>query len=283
MHRSGTTFLGAALEKLEFVDVLHEPFNKHHGLSGVPRWYPSQNVPDDVLYFESVFKELLAGTAHFRRGSDQHGLSRKIGRLLFGSRQERDYHASLRRHTTHFVLKDPFLLRMIPRLVERGVPVIVMLRHPAAIFLSIKRLNWPLGQDVIEGLDVSGAYGVERAVATMWSELYGPLIQHMKSYGKSGLLVVDHEVMVQNIDKFSERLLKFLIIESRRQRDRVVSFLRDNSRGSIVTPDNALQHNLTRDSRALGSIWREEVTADQLAVIESIIKVDFEYLREMAN
>ena len=41
MHRSGTTWLGRALESGGKCSVLHEPLNFHSGIEGVPGWYPT--------------------------------------------------------------------------------------------------------------------------------------------------------------------------------------------------------------------------------------------------
>jgi hypothetical protein len=282
MHRSGTTWMGRALECLDFVSALHEPFNFRHGLAGVSRWYPRLDDVQDVLHFNRALDEIRFGNARFRRLGGHSTLHRLLGRLVVGSRQEREYKASLKQNTTKFLLKEPFLLRMAPLLVDRGIPVVVMIRHPAAILNSIKRMNWPVGVDVIDGLRIEGEYGEVKAMAQMWHELHKPLIECLKLRGAEGVFIVDHESVFDDLPKFCGALLDFLGVAELSQRQKVLSYVQETSSGDLIQPVDSAQHHLTRNSRALSVAWREYTDKGAMAVFEGIVGTDLAFFRNLA-
>ncbi|MDJ0768717.1 MAG: sulfotransferase [Ilumatobacter sp.] len=142
--RSGTTFLGKALSSPRNVDYFHEPLNPSCGLPSVTTDFVDIGHPSNATA-QSEFRRLLRyepmlTTGNYRRDSSYRQLVKRV----VGSRGPFMLRlARLNPWSEHAVVKDPFAALSVRWLRdEAGLAPIVILRHPAAVAESFRRLGW---------------------------------------------------------------------------------------------------------------------------------------------
>jgi hypothetical protein len=143
-HRSGTTWVGRVLAASTSprLGYLWEPFNPRHRPGTFPVRFPR--------YFEYLcaengrpYVEPLTGALGFRYrpGAELHSLRSPKD----AARMARDWarFARDRRRGAAALVKDPIALYSSEWLAATfGMRVVVMIRHPAAFAVSIRRRNW---------------------------------------------------------------------------------------------------------------------------------------------
>jgi hypothetical protein len=151
-HRSGTTWVGRMLSLSPALAYIHEPFNPLHrrinpGVCKARIRYQYTYVTEEN---EAEFCDDIAATLQFRYNlwlqlqeivKDRHGLKRGF---RTSAREAIDFF--LNRHIRHPrpLSKDPMALLSVEWLAKRfNMDVVILIRHPAGIVSSIKRMNWP--------------------------------------------------------------------------------------------------------------------------------------------
>jgi hypothetical protein len=142
--RSGTTWVGHMLSAAPEVYYIHEPFNPSINLHkyGLPRLferYFTYITEGNESYYYSAIKCLIGGKYKLRYGIAD---ARSLGDLQRTLKQYREFR---RRRKTSLVplIKDPIALLSADWLCRRfDINVLVMIRHPAAVISSMKRLGW---------------------------------------------------------------------------------------------------------------------------------------------
>jgi hypothetical protein len=151
-HRSGTTWVGRMLSVSPAIAYIHEPFNPLHrrmspGVCKARIKYQYTYVTEEN---EAEFCDDIAATIQFRYNlllqlreivKNRQGLQRGFRTL---AREAIDFF--LNRHIRHPrpLFKDPMALLSTEWLANRfNMDVVILIRHPAAIVSSIKRMNWP--------------------------------------------------------------------------------------------------------------------------------------------
>lgn len=288
MHRSGTTWVGRLLDSLPSQTLLNEPFNARTGLRGVPRWYLDDRSEADTMFLETSLKRLESGTARFKRfiGAD-HPPARIAAAALRGTGQERVYRKFMASPHVSFFIKDPFVLRQVSTLLARGIPTVVMVRHPAAILQSLRRMNWKMPTMLLEGReDMFGAADLENdeiaAICACWKVAYGPLLDWLTDGTDAPILLAVHEVMFEDIEGFLDDLLDFLNITDPQDRAAGQAFLQKTTTGSTVRPDHLRKHDISRDSSALAHAWRDAYDAQDLATFDAMIGQEYATLCRFA-
>lgn len=142
MHRSGTTWVGKMLAVGPTLAYISEPLNVLHrlGVMRVPTqyWY-TYICGDNDEEFIPAFRETLEFNYHTRLE-------------LKSLRSVKDVLRMFANWSTFFkgrnrslvpLLKDPFAVFSVNWFVEKfGCRVVIVVRHPAAVASSLKRLNW---------------------------------------------------------------------------------------------------------------------------------------------
>lgn len=145
MHRSGTTFLGKIFKESDNYHVFHEPFNRTFGIEGVNFDYINLNSESNLNYLNAIsnFEHL-----NFSRKSHFDNLQKKILRKIWGGRTEQEWRKIRLLNLVkrkNIILKDPFLSRSNKYLTEQlDIKVIYLVRHPCAVWNSIKNMGWKL-------------------------------------------------------------------------------------------------------------------------------------------
>ena len=287
MHRSGTTWLGQCLSSLDDVYVMDEPFNVNFGVRGTPHWYIDHRIEDDVAFIRTKLPEITSGALRFRRPYRSQAPLRSLLNSLRGWKTERTYRSFMKSDLQTMALKDPFLLMMLPELVAQDIPAIVSVRHPAAILLSLRRMNWHIPNEHLEGRRVAFHKDLRPdsdidAICSFWAGVYQPLIQHLRAQGPKGLYIAFHETMFNDIELLSDSLIRFLDIQDEAAMASLQAFVRSSTSSNTVNPTHNRQHDLSRDSKSLSQSWVQKFDAAELARFEELIGEDYAFLKEMA-
>jgi hypothetical protein len=263
MHRSGTTFAGRILSKAPKVTPLHEPFNAKFGLEGVKSIYQLEGGKE----FDSNFEKVRDLDFRVSQKADGDDFVKGMVRYFIGGRTSIDrYKARLDTRLygggRKLLIKDPFLMAMAGYLSEKySVKSLITVRHPVAVWNSIKRMGWKLDFGRIQGAlffekfsrysqqELKGMGEVEK-----FSVLYDMLYRSafLDSKLSNSVKLVKHEDICFDPQLKFEELALFLGV-------RVTSGMREEvdvlTRGEAAEITNEKLHNFTRDSKALSWSW----------------------------
>jgi hypothetical protein len=154
--RSGTTWVGRMLASHARVAYVAEPFNPDQ-LAGVPADHFFHHVTDRdagrfVAYLERLLRFRAVPLPHRRRGL-WHRATRAAVRALRLLRYRLGAYRPL--------MKDPIAFFSAEWLARTfGMDVVVLVRHPAALAGSLKRLDWHV--------DSTPSWPSRRSCATTW-------------------------------------------------------------------------------------------------------------------
>lgn len=284
IHRSGTTFTGRVLSIPHSAGYIDEPFNLQYGIEGVREWFPYARAGDanDPL---TLFDDVVAGRAKYRRPESafkEPSFAHRLGRTLLKSRPNIAYqYFRLNPFLRQVIVKDPFLCFLSERLHrERSIPVIVLVRHPAAFVASVRRCgfhfdirnlmqNQSLMEDflgpVLDGVDPAGLSKVEHAAWT-WQCIYSVLFQFLDR--NPGMIAVRHEDICANpVQEFESLYKKLKLPFTGRIQKRIEQLTSDHNPANA--PGNKI-HHLQRDSRGLVESWKSALSSEEIETIRSI-------------
>lgn len=145
--RSGTTIVGAMLALPTHVGMLYEPFQPFLGVVGFDYQYPYVAKGDSQEEkFRKTIQDIFTGGAVYKRNTGRGrlgSLSPLLRRLFQNHLAYRNLLARLDPRHSRFLVKDPHLFLAAEYLHrEFGMACVVMIRHPAAVVASYKRLSW---------------------------------------------------------------------------------------------------------------------------------------------
>ena len=265
MQRSGTTLEGRILSKNPALHIIHEPLNKEYGLKGVEQVYPCDlSKEQGVFYLESLYS-FLNGKAGYIRHSTLDSLPKALARRISGGRTAVDY-MKLRLKVLSGqrpmpVLKDPFEVLLSEKLIENQHKVIALIRHPAAIWHSIKRMGWAFSYLNFDFPQIFRELGIETPAppsddlseiekfAWLWVVIYSYLLRLVD---KEGFLLIKHEdLCIAPYEELERMEIFFEVNKSSYSRD----FINRNMFANTVTPSGNQIHAFERDSASLASAW----------------------------
>ena len=189
--------------------------------------------------------------------------------------------AQVRRGTSRALLKDPFAFFSIPWFIERlaSTPVVVV-RHPASVASSMKRLGWVydfknlLGQPLlidgllapyrreIETLSREPADSVTHA-GLLWRIIYGTLPRFTDQF--QNILVVRHEALSSNPVEQFERLSRSLGLRfDEKTAERIREFSDDRNPSEL---DQGEPHSVRVNSRANLWNWQRRLTKEEIKLV----------------
>ncbi len=295
IHRSGTTFVGRMLSLAPGTGYVQEPFNPDLGVEGIDKWYLyiREGLPEEEHYAELVCR-ILSGRAHYRRRPGHaDGMLRKLGRKVFGSRDNLVYLASTRLPgSRRLIMKDPLAALSSEWLHRRfGMDVLVLLRHPADFVSSTMRLGWdfnfsnltsqaPLMEehlgDVLGSCDTVSMSPVERG-ALLWRCVYSVLTVFVDRNPGMRMMRLE-DISASPAGKFEE-IHRFFGLPLTARSLRVIS----ESTGSdnpVEAPEGQV-HCLKRSSGRLAGLWRKSFDEAKAARIRELAgPVAEKYYRE---
>jgi hypothetical protein len=149
MIRSGTTFLGKVLSLPYDVAYLHEPFNGGSSRADDQPFRPRYVRPGSNGHGTDEYRRHLSNIFHLNLNlpTTRHprdSVMRRVGKHIVGSRGP--VHLALARISPLNrigVLKDPTCKLSLAYLhQEFGVRPVIVVRHPASLAASLKRVGW---------------------------------------------------------------------------------------------------------------------------------------------
>lgn len=284
LHRSGTTWLGRVIRKTGEVASLHEPFNKAFGMCGVPDWYPyyeqSTQSPENAIV-EKLIADLFGGRAQYLWRHPEHSAFKNLVRKLIGSRSEREYRLAVRSKSPRVMLKDPFCLFLSGFLIEKyDARVVVIVRHPAAHLVSMRRMNWvaPLATllkhrafreklafdfpdrtpEELPEIDVNSYF---------WLAAHRYILSLRESF-PDRVLVCRHEDISREPVPNILSICSFLNIDGPGP---AVDYAAESTSGSVVRPADRQLHSFSRDGQALTNYWRRVLSRTEVDHVRDIV------------
>ena len=281
--RSGTTFVGDVLARAAGVRFVYEPFNFQIGVAGIPQQFTYVTAGTQrERELVPVVERLLAGRARFRSSTidEPTSFARRVVRRTVGSRTQLQYRLAAARGGERWLLKDPLAVFASEWLHRRfGAPVVVTVRHPAAVVHSYLRLGWTFGlEDLAAQPDLVADHGLAELVgrgggyervesaARLWASVYTVLGHFLDR--NDGFTDVRHEDVSVDPDAEFGRLYRHAGLgwDVRAQR-----YVRDvTGSHNRAAPDPGRVHTLRRDSRADLGRWRSELDAGDVATVRRI-------------
>ncbi len=275
-HRSGTTFLGRLLSKGGYF-YIQEPFNKVYGIHGVKHWFP---YPDS--YYQRLVDQFIKGKANAPFITPSNNLFKKIIKNFMGSRS----YWQLMLYNLGFVknkiiIKDPsavFLSEYFYRVHK--FRVVVLIRHPVAFYLSIKKLNWTYDfQDILSQKDLVEKFYTDRDIkmfesissfeemaAYLWYAIYKVVDSYNEKFKSlKKWILIRHENLSEYPFETLNLISKKLDLEIT---NRMKSFVRKNMFEAKV--DSTSVVDFRRNSKQLAWNFRTKVDNEIKQIIKNI-------------
>lgn len=192
-------------------------------------------------------------------------LARRPHRSLFSRRGLGGWVVPRRWHRVP-VFKDPLGARIAGYLADAlDARVVVVVRHPAATWMSLRRVGWDETLPDREVIGDAGGAGDELArFGDLWSTVYGELTAEATHRGWP---VVRHEDLALDPTGAYAQLCARLGVPFD---DQLQAQLRRTTGGAQTTPSDQVVHQLERDSAAVVDAWRDRIGSDELARVETV-------------
>jgi hypothetical protein len=269
--RSGTTFVGRMLALPASVGYLDEPFNVQIGMTWVPRQFVAAGPDDDAPGLDRAVEDLLAGRAVLRQTPFHTGTGplARAGRAVLGSRAQLRYQLARRDpRVRRWLLKDPIACFVAERLhVRHGMPVVVVVRHPAAVVASFLRLGWRFDLDGVPRVPAVAGLDPDDPVvegARLWTACYAELAEVADR--RPDVLVVRHEDLCRAPVEGFRALYDALDLPwSPGTASTVVAHTAAENPVRV-----GVAHELRRDSASLATAWQEGLATDAVERVRQV-------------
>jgi hypothetical protein len=280
MHRSGTTWVGRMLTLGGGIAYFSEPLNAYAPgplISLTPAHQFQYIASENEGRFLKPFESLVALKYPWRNELAAIRTPRDVRRIVRRSRR----FVQVSRGSSRPLLKDPFAFFSIPWFVERlaSTPVVVV-RHPAAVASSMKRLGWVfdfknlLGQPLlmdgllapyrheIETLSRTPADSVTHAGA-LWRIMYETLPRFTDHF--HNILVVRHEALSSSpVDQF-EHLSRLLDLRFDGETAERIRGFTDGRNPTEL--DRGEPHSVRVNSHANIWNWQNRLTKEEINLV----------------
>jgi hypothetical protein len=283
-HRSGTTWVGRILALSPEVGYIHEPFNPHHqpGVCACrfPLWFQYVNGDNEHLFRRDLratlaFRyRLLAQVRHTR---DLQGV-RQLLRDGYGCTRARLRYARP-------VVKDPIAAFSSSWLASTfGMTTIVLVRHPAAIASSLKRLGWShpfqdflaqpaLMEEQLADFDdevrrmAKAEHEIVDQAALLWRLIYSVLVRYGKAH--RNWTFVRHEDLASDPVGGFARIFERLGLA---YTERIQAAVRWYSSGARELEATAAPYAIRRASRQTVHGWRQGLSVAEQARLRAQVE-----------
>lgn len=272
MHRSGTTHLGKIVSSGYLSSTIHEPTNYLLGDSRVPCWYPSKA---DFLNYFDLYEYALINPEHLKsrlyKRVPGESIVRSIGRSVLGGTYEKSLKAYRQNSDQSFILKDPFLMRILPDISQSFISLITV-KHPLANLSSVNRQSWSINWcDYSKHIEVD--VDLIRLLKTkfntadsnflcLWYFLHKELIKNKKK----NMHVIWHENFCLHPYEIVNVLsgLKHSADLKKEPLKRAIQ----ESMFSSETGDAVGLHRMMRNSSSVATGWKKEFSSDEINFID---------------
>jgi hypothetical protein len=282
MHRSGTTMMGDIIRRATGnIAVLHEPLNFQLGIKGVPCWYPSACQPEA----RDLVSQILSLDVAYRRWVRlDESFARTMGRFLLGGAGSRSLVQAKRIKASFgdsfsLCVKDPFALLLTELFSGHGARSVVMVRHPAALYLSMRRMNWsfnfkhlsslrehPLSERLDEAVFLAIDMDLPSQVGLLWKTLYFLASENAKNDER--VMFVRHEdFCIRPFETISDVLNHLKLPSS----PALIKEVSDMTSGSDANVGGKRLHNMKRDSGELAFSWKKYARDEEILKVKDSV------------
>ncbi|MEQ9485422.1 sulfotransferase [Coleofasciculus sp. F4-SAH-05] len=265
-HRSGTTWLGTMLALAKGTLLIEEPFN-------LCPW--AYKLGDLATYWFTYAPEL---PAELSLSAYQKVLDRKTDKV-FARRRVQRYLPFTR--GGRLIIKDPIACFSSEWIYRHFDPeVIILVRHPAAFALSLKRMNWyfnfdnllcqkKLMEELLEPYRSEMENKPEAIIdqaALLWKVIYHVLLLYAHRY--PGWLVLTHEKLSNYPTIEIEKLYKRLGFTWNKYIElKVINF---TGLHNPKNPKNGVPNEIKRNSYANAKRWKNILSQEEVKRIYDI-------------
>ena len=275
MHRSGTTIFGEIIKRFTNGHMIYEPLNKKIGIKGVDYWY--QYLDKRIVGHKNIINDLLDVNLDFRKTTSLNdNFLRRITRKFIYSRGHFDYikfkyFSTKKKHDV--IYKDPFLLLNTNNLaLRKNIKILVIVRHPVAIYNSLISKNWnfdlaelyaqkELSETLLSKINVD-VNNKNEAIAFLWTQLY----KHIINNKNKNVFIVTHEELSINPFKIINQISSFLELPTNKNLEK---FINKNFFNKNIKSKNNKVHDYKRDSKQLAWNWKQSY-CKEYKIIEEI-------------
>lgn len=282
--RSGTTWVGRMISASPSVGYIHEPFNpwdsqKKLGICRprVPYWFFYVTEEHKETYRKAIKRALefrynwIGGLKGIRSWEDVKRVKREYT----------EFRAN-RRRTVRPLVKDPLALFSAEWVAETfNMDVVVLIRHPAAVVSSLKRLKWglPFWHLLAQPLLVEehlrpfkerleefkgGQQDIVDQGILLWNVLYHVVNQYRKEH-KEWIFLRHEDISRDPLQRF-QTLFARLNLDFSRTVQAVIQQHSAPSNRSEVPVEWA--YSLKRNSRSLIWNWKERLTESEIERVQ---------------
>jgi len=282
--RSGSTYTGNVLKKVDGLFYMQEPFNYRRGLVGVKHWFPYADGPGDP--YADLVDRFLACEFDYKQASTPSLLRNALKQVVGNHVSLRaHYYRLVARHRAGMLIKDPlaaFLSRYMH--AQHGIPVVVLVRHPMAFYNSYKRLGWHFEfahfltqealienhlQEEVAWMERAEHLSFPQQVGLLWRCVYKVLTDFSREFEDDpAWVVMRHEDLCRRpLEEFERMLapLPFALNEAAR------NYIRQTTRDDnpVQVPDGKA-HVLNRNAQELAEYWMQRVSADEIDAVRTL-------------
>jgi len=278
--RAGTTWVGRMISASPAVGYIHEPLNpwekqKSLGICSarVPYWFLYITKENEPAYYEPI-RNTLAFRYNLIGGLKGIGSRKDVKRVM----QEYKTFRMYRSRNVRPLVKDPFALFSAEWFAEAfDMDVVILVRHPAALVSSIKRLEWglPFGhllrqplllKDYLHPFETQLRDHAERKhdivdqAILLWRIIYYAVLEHRNKH--RNWIVLRHEDIARDPMRYFRALFARLDLDFSPQVQSVIQQHSAPSNPSEVPVEWA--YALKRDSRSAIWSWKNRLTESEV-------------------
>lgn len=280
-HRSGSTWVGEVLAKSPGLAYMHEPFNPIYPFPrgvNLDKWYLYVGAHNHDAYYP-YFAKLFSWK--------YQGISRIAGvNSLFRAKMWAKYQAIYglgRIKGARPVVKDPIAFFSAPWLhAQFGMPVVLLIRHPAAFVHSLRRKDWNfpfdhlLGQkELMDGplahwaAQISDFSAIRRELleqaCLLWNILYGTALRY-RGLHPSWFYLRHEDLSMDPLGQFGD-LFNALGLRLDRHVER---YLRESSDPANPGGTTGNEERKKRNSAQNSKYWKERMGQGEVEKVKRL-------------
>ena len=266
MHRSGTTYVGKILDACDQLDVFHEPFNRHFGISGINKNYPAVDMGYELNTVDILKSIESRQQLPFIRDCNKDKFTKKLARKIIGGKTEQQWRKIRLSHSLkekQLVLKDPFLSMSTQTLTkDLGVKVLFLCRHPGSVWASIKQMNWKMDLDNFFG-DGFPINKQKDDLAT-FCEVWNTINLHNTTIEDANYLFMTHEELcIDPLGAFKQVFDHFNLPLS----EKANALIEDMTSGGQADKQSNKLHQFKRNSAEMVNLWQKKLSKEEIDYI----------------
>lgn len=270
--RSGTTWLAKMIafsKYFHFVPEFMKPTGGLYNKSKPFYWYEclDKNITEKQMhYLDKIFKLNYNDERNF---NILNRISKRIHLYYkYTSKNIKGYPQA--------ITNDPFIVFSKDFITKRySTKNIILVRHPAAVYLSFKRMGWNIDLSVLlndqisnENINLIEKYkksDLLHKIPVLWNVVYDYLLND--NYNENNDLLVFHESVSMNPHDEFTRIFDFLAIP---YNEKFLNNIIETTSNDLVNPLSKETHILRRNSKELANSWKSKIAEKELTIIQGI-------------